>query len=63
MRRKPFNTRNLINATVIAAVAAIELACALLAPRWPIPCAIVGTFIGTWATVLRLPVSANPPPP
>lgn len=62
-RRKPYNTRNVINATVIATVAATELACTLLAPQFPLPCAIVGTFIGTWATVLRLPVSGNPPPP
>lgn len=59
----PLNARNVFNATVVAAVATIELACALLAPQYPLPCALVGAFTGAWATYLRLPISLNPPPP
>lgn len=57
------NRRNIFNATVIASVSAIELAAVVFAPQYPIECALVGTFIGAWATALRLPVSGHPADP
>jgi len=61
MRQKPINARNAFNAVVIASVATISAACILLAPRYPLPCTLVGIFVSQFATVLRLPVSGHPP--
>lgn len=54
------NKHNVLNATIIATIAGIELACVLFAPQYPKECAIIGTVVGAWATTLRLPIPGMP---
>jgi hypothetical protein len=49
-----FNRQNVTAALVIATLSAGALACVLYAPRWPIPCAIIGLFITAFAAVLHI---------